>query len=71
MTYSLTGVTMEEKKVTISFECEEDVKIWLKDEAKKEHGISVSSLIRRIIDFYRQNSHSCNGQAPINGESAV
>jgi hypothetical protein len=62
---------MEELKVTVSFECEDETRNWLKDEARKEHGISVSSLIRRIIDFYRQNHHNGNGQSPVNGEAAV
>lgn len=62
---------MEELKVTVSFECEEEIRRWLKDEAKREHGISVSSLIRKIIDFYRQNNHNGNGQSPVNGEATA
>lgn len=60
---------MEELKVTVSFECEEEVRTWLRNEARKEHRISVSSLLRKIIDFYRQNNH--NGNGPQNGEAAA
>lgn len=61
----------ENKPTQISFVGDEEIKKWLEDEAKRRCGISISSLLRQIIDFYRQNNHNGNGQSPVNGEAVA
>lgn len=41
------------KPVTIPFVGDEEIRDWLDDECGRQHGRSRSSLMREIVEFYR------------------
>lgn len=45
------------KSVTIPFVADEETKEWLDQECERQYGRSRSSLLREIIEFYREYRH--------------